>query len=245
MKTTKFCSKCENTKDLSHFHSNKKSKDGKQCHCIECRKIVNNELRRKRYAKDPNYRKKVYDDCRRSRLKNPTRYKEYQKRYIELNKDSIQLSVNEWRQTNKTHLRKYWKNYTKERNKTDPEFHIKNILRKRIWDALNGRKKSASTEKLLGCSLADFRNYIQSRFTANMNWQHFESGEIHIDHIKPCASFDLSNPDEQKVCFHYTNLQPLWATTELAKMRGDFESVGNLNKGDSITSYYHKDNLSP
>lgn len=39
----------------------------------------------------------------------------------------------------------------------------------------------------------------------------------HIDHIVPCASFDLSKPEEQKKCFHYTNLQALWWRDNIVK----------------------------
>lgn len=48
-----------------------------------------------------------------------------------------------------------------------------------------------------------------------MSWDNY--GERHVDHIKPCAKFDLSKPDEQRACFHYTNLQPLWAKDNIAK----------------------------
>jgi len=50
-----------------------------------------------------------------------------------------------------------------------------------------------------------------------MTWTKFMQGEIHIDHIKPCCRFDLSKPEEQVKCFHYTNLQPLWAEDNLKK----------------------------
>ena len=48
-----------------------------------------------------------------------------------------------------------------------------------------------------------------------MNWDNY--GQWHIDHIRPCASFNLLDPIEQKICFHYTNLQPLWAEDNLKK----------------------------
>ena len=48
-----------------------------------------------------------------------------------------------------------------------------------------------------------------------MAWSNY--GKWHIDHIEPCANFDLSIPEEQTACFHYTNLQPLWAEENLKK----------------------------
>ena len=50
-----------------------------------------------------------------------------------------------------------------------------------------------------------------------MTWEDFMNGKIHIDHIRPCASFNLNDPSQQKICFHYTNLQPLWAKDNLRK----------------------------
>jgi hypothetical protein len=48
-----------------------------------------------------------------------------------------------------------------------------------------------------------------------MKWDNY--GEWHIDHIKTCASFDLSKSEEQHNCFHYSNLQPLWAIDNFRK----------------------------
>ena len=69
--------------------------------------------------------------------------------------------------------------------------------------------------KLTGCELSFLKKHIESKFTEKMTWNNH--GEWHIDHIIPCSSFDLRNPIEQKICFNWRNLQPMWATENLEK----------------------------
>ena len=90
-------------------------------------------------------------------------------------------------------------------------------MRIRMRLALKAISKSASTEIMLGCSFEYAKKYFFSIFTGNMTITAFMNGKIHIDHIKPCALFDLTKKEEQKKCFHYTNLQPLWAEDNLSK----------------------------
>ena len=78
-------------------------------------------------------------------------------------------------------------------------------------NALGKTNKSESTVKLLGCTVSELREIFTGMFTRGMTWKKFLTGEIHIDHIRPCVSFDLRKKSEQARCFHYTNLQPLWA----------------------------------
>lgn len=99
-----------------------------------------------------------------------------------------------------------------------------NTLRCRISKALKRNQKAFRTQNLLGCSLDELRAYLESLFKPGMNWNNYGTGangkgmkEWHLDHIKPCASFDLSKPEEQQKCFHYSNLQPLWAKENLEK----------------------------
>jgi hypothetical protein len=80
---------------------------------------------------------------------------------------------------------------------------------------LKGRYKSKSTIELLGCSVEEVWNHLESKFKAGMTKENH--GLWHIDHHRPCASFDLADPKQQAKCFHYTNLKPLWATDNLKK----------------------------
>jgi Uri superfamily endonuclease len=75
--------------------------------------------------------------------------------------------------------------------------------------------KSKSCFHYIGCSVPHLRQHLEAQFTDGMTWDNH--GEWHIDHIKPCASFDLTDAEQQRECFNYTNLQPLWAVDNLTK----------------------------
>ena len=70
---------------------------------------------------------------------------------------------------------------------------------------------------MLGCSIDELKGYLESKFENGMSWENYGKGGWHIDPIKPCASFDLRSELNQKKCFHYTNLQPLWWEDNLSK----------------------------
>jgi hypothetical protein len=80
---------------------------------------------------------------------------------------------------------------------------------------LNGLSKSNKTLALVGCDSVLLKLHLERQFKKGMTWDN--RNLWHIDHIVPCASFDLTDPDQQKQCFHYTNLQPLWAKENLSK----------------------------
>jgi len=92
---------------------------------------------------------------------------------------------------------------------------FRNNLRSRVIHALQRNSKSAPTESLVGCTMEELKDYIESKFREGMTWDNY--GEWHIDHIRPCASFDLSVDTEQAKCFHFSNMQPLWAGDNIRK----------------------------
>jgi len=151
--------------------------------------------------------------------------KEYKKKYreehkAEVNKYSLEYYYSHYK------VARLWakKSYEKNREKRiaynlkyyqEIDNKIVSRLRIRIWKVLKGINKSSSTLELLGCSIEEFKNHLKKNFTKGMSFGNY--GKWHIDHIKPCASFDLSKAEEQKKCFNYTNLQPLWTKDNLSK----------------------------
>ena len=122
-----------------------------------------------------------------------------------------------YRQKNRTRIGQHMKEYERKRKAVDPIFKLTKTLRSRLGIALKRQfaSKSDRTLQLIGCSIQHLKSHLQSKFQDGMTWEN--RGEWHIDHIRPCASFNLSEESEQRACFHYTNLQPLWARDNLSK----------------------------
>jgi len=102
---------------------------------------------------------------------------------------------------------------------TDENFKMRHVLRSRLRQALlrQGVAKSDNTMDLLGCSIEEFKAHMEAQFEPWMSWDNWAHDTWHIDHVKPCAAFDLSDPEQQKECFHYTNMRPLEAVKNMRK----------------------------
>ena len=83
------------------------------------------------------------------------------------------------------------------------------------------------------CSIEEFILYLEKNFLPEMNWENH--GDIwEIDHILPCSSFDFTQEGDLEKCFHYSNHQPLFKTTEIAESFGYTDQIGNRNKGKKL-----------
>jgi hypothetical protein len=111
----------------------------------------------------------------------------------------------------------YILDYINSRRQVDHGFRLRMNLRHRVWTALNGRAKAASTFDLIGCSVEELRGHLERQFLPGMTWDNYGKTGWEVDHIRPCASFDLTDPEQQRQCFHCTNLQPLWVTDNIRK----------------------------
>jgi hypothetical protein len=177
---------------------------------------------RKKYMKKYNKKwylknkKEIIKKSRKWEKENPEKRKIIYTRWYKNNSEQHRLSVYRWRKKNMKKFIKKNIEYSVKRYKTDPSFRLKACLRSRVICVLKERIKSAPTMKLLGVKNIEFVwNHLEKSFKPGMTRENH--GKWHIDHIKPCSSFDLTKPSEQRECFHYTNLQPLWASENLSK----------------------------
>ena len=190
---------------LTHYFTGKLCKRGhvsaryaKTANCVECTLSI--------------FNKRPYEPTHEQRESYNQRNKQYQRRR--------RLQMTE--QERKEEARKrapYILEYVNARRGVDPSFKLRMNLRHRIWSALqaNEASKSGGIQDLVGCSAAELMDHLQAQFTDAMSWDSYGRYGWHVDHIRPCASFDLTDPDQQRQCFHYSNLQPLWEADNIRK----------------------------
>ena len=228
-----YCKECFKEKRKISYLKNKENT------LLTCKKwYENNKEKMLKYREDnKEYFKKYDQDIRRKKL-NEKYYGFYLNDKIEIdiyfNNKEINInnaleSVKEYRRNkSKTQREIYlkdwkknnpnWMNeYIKKRNKEDKVFRFRNSLRQLIITSFKrgsfNYKKKTKTEFILGCTILEFRNYIESKFTKGMNFENH--GEWHLDHIIPLAS--ATTEEEIINLNHYTNFQPLWAEDNRSK----------------------------
>lgn len=219
------CKSCLMQKQVDYYKNNsEKVKTYQQFYALNnSDKIL--ERKKKYYQKNTDRMLKYHKEYH---INNILKINDYQKKYRELNPDKIKIQQATYNKLNFNKRKKYYKKWSEENRekindymnnkyKTNLNFRIKCDLRTRIFKALKNNQKSGHTLELIGCSIEFLKQHIESQFKDGMNWNNQGRGGWHIDHIKPCASFDLTKELEQRKCFHYSNLQPLWEFDNLSK----------------------------
>lgn len=141
--------------------------------------------------------------------------KNYRSKYYEENRETVIEKQKAY--CKNPEVRKLINKRRREKIATDPQFAISLRVRNRVRKALLkvGAVKSKKTMELLGCSFEFLKEHIESRFKDGMSWENRSS--FHIDHIRPLASFDLTDPEQQKIACHWSNLQPLYPIENIRK----------------------------
>jgi hypothetical protein len=136
--------------------------------------------------------------------------REYGTRIRRDNPDIFRATQRAWYGRNKEKANMKSLAAANKRYKSDSDFRLLKILRSRMSKAVTRGDKSMSSIGLTGCSIEQLREWLEAQFEPEMSWSNHGVRGWHIDHIKPCVKFDLSDPVQQRECFHFSNLQPLW-----------------------------------
>lgn len=202
----KVCRKCREEKPADSFYRMSKSDDGRQPNCKKCMDVAREEHRKKNPA--------------HTRAKQEERRLRWVAKNKERDRKRRAAGLKRWKAQNAdrygAYMNDYGKRYRKERCARDPAFRLRLALSSRLANVLKGRRKDAPTMALLGCSAAAAKRHLERQFSAGMTWANW-GGVWHVDHIRPLAGFDLTDPAQLRDACHFTNLRPLPKLENLAK----------------------------
>jgi hypothetical protein len=215
METFKKCNTCNEQKEINLFVIRSKEKQTyknicKSCHCKnECEKRKNNNEKYKQKDK-LNYEKHKETILEKNKI------------YRNENKDRINSQKKDYYNNNRDKILEYHRNNTETRNikrkiryKNDCLFRIQESLKARIHDVLKNIKED-KTNKLIGCSKSELKEWLEYQFNNDINWDNYGI-YWHIDHVIPINFFKVIDKEEQLICFNWTNLRPLHKKENISK----------------------------
>lgn len=212
----KKCRKCHNQLTLDNFFFNT-HKESFETRCKTCvSKQARDSQSRREWRIKNKERLKIYNAERYARPDVKSHNQKKAKEYYKNNKQRIGERNKQYRQRKEIKLLNNKRE--RERIKNDIHFKIKKLLNNNIYQAVIVQKvrKQDKMLNLIGLTVNELKKYLESKFQPGMTWDTY--GEWEIDHVVPCALFDLSQETHQRACFNYSNLQPLWHYDNMLKM---------------------------
>lgn len=228
---TKCCSQCNETKLLKLFIVNTN-------YCKNCYNKVSaqKKLEKKHQIIENNIMEKECKNC--NIVQHIDNFRAGENICYECNKKKLYT----WRENNKEHFLDICKKYNSNENvkvvkneKLKEKYHNNEnykqsvLLRNIVRNIINGvtKKPSKKSLELIGCSQEQFKQWIEFNFIDDMSWDNYGI-YWNLDHVTPVSSFDLTNEEEKKVCFQWSNTVP-----EIAK-----KNYEKFNKIDDIKIGY-------
>lgn len=205
----KRCSGCKETLSLGNFNRCANGRFGLHNHCRSCQAIAKRRYylanREKELAKSAaRARDEKVRSARRERYATDHQYRE---RQLAANRDRRRTPAAR-QKANAARLR------LMERSATAK---LAIYMRVRVRKAIKGIARSGDTMSMIGCTAEQLKQHLEDQFKPGMTWGNYSYRGWHVDHIRPCASFDLTDPLQQSICFHYTNLRPEWRHANQSK----------------------------
>jgi hypothetical protein len=171
----KICTGCNELIPLVEFIS-ANTISGYGSKCKPCYYVHQKNLKKKNQTNKKYYRK------------NREKMLEYSKNYVNDNREKTREKKRRWR---------------KKKRETDPTFKLWENARKRIWKILHN-KKPTNTDKLIGTTPLEYKEWLEYTFTDEMTWQNYGT-YWHIDHVIPLAKHNLEDKNEIFKAFNWKN----------------------------------------
>ena len=227
---------CTNCGQCERHNKCKSRRDGLQTKCVQCQKARYMERKDEILTRQREYyqenkdeisarQKQHYEENKDEILTRQKAYHEEKKdeifarrkKYREENKDKISALNKQHYEEHSDEIIAQQKEYKRNRRQTDDAYRLLHNCRTRLRSALKGNLKTAKTLELIGCTPDELLEHLERTMSPEVRAHRDEGVEIVVDHIIPCAAFDFSIPEHQRVCFNYKNLQYLDAPTNMSK----------------------------
>jgi hypothetical protein len=204
----KKCTKCGVFKKRESFGKDRSRQDGLFPWCLKCKSD--------------------------HRLLDKEGVSKYNAEYAKNNAERIKAQRKIWRKKNAERILKYYSEYNRKNKKiknikalkyikmrrlVDPAYRIMRNLKSRFAFGFKNNYKKSSLFNYLGCTVQELKIHLESQFKEGMSWNNYgnKEGNWSIDHVLPCSSFDHSDEEEIKKCWHYSNMQPMWHIENIKK----------------------------
>lgn len=184
----KVCIKCGRKLNINNFTLNKSYKDGYSSICKTCKRIYDEDYRKKNHE-----RLLEYDRKRSQQRKRPIKIKT-EKEIDEYNKQRSQYKIT-------------WFN---QKYRNEPIFKLNICVSSGIRHALKGKKEKQHWENLVNYDVQQLKEHLEKQFTPEMTWSNYGS-YWEIDHIIPQNLFNITSPEchDFQICWSLMNLRPL------------------------------------
>ncbi len=176
--------------------------------CSKCGEIKDDFPHKKTYC-----RQCGNEMCRDYKRRNKEKIAEYNKTYKAEHKEEVSVYNHNYNLENRETIQSRQTRTQKERKEKDENYKLSIKLRTQLTKLLKKKckvKSDISVINTYGCKPELFKSWLEYQFREDMNWDNYGL-YWHIDHIKPCCMFDLTNEEQKKESFHWSNLRPLKA----------------------------------
>ncbi len=221
---TKKCSACDKVLTLDNCVKNRPI-------CKECYNAKTNNYKK-------NNKEKVLQSHKEYHQANKEKIAKYYKGHYKDNKDTYLKNNQKWRSENREHIRKK----ENERFRQNPTLRLKRSCRVRIWDALKGKyRKTHHSIEYVDCDVEFLKKWLEYNFEDGMTFDNY-GPYWHVDHVIPCAKFDLTDPNEIAHCFHWVNLKPMKGSENMSK-HADIDNIEILSHYQTAEVFAVENNI--